>query len=83
MAIFDPTPGLFHQILVRLHIPRINFHFQPHGFDFTVLRKQVPLTLCYATTFTGCQGPTRVSLSKDWALICAGRFSPMANFIRR
>ncbi|KAJ6459302.1 hypothetical protein C8R45DRAFT_942329 [Mycena sanguinolenta] len=43
---------------VRLHLPRIDCHFQPVGFKFVVHRKQIPLALCYATTFNGCQGLT-------------------------
>jgi hypothetical protein len=43
---------------IRLHLPRIDFHFQPQGFNFTVHRKQIPLALCYATTLNGYQGLT-------------------------
>ncbi|KAJ7624189.1 hypothetical protein B0H17DRAFT_963834, partial [Mycena rosella] len=50
---------------IRIHIPRINFHFRPIGFNFIVHRKQVPLALCYATTFNGCQGLTVVKLALD------------------
>jgi hypothetical protein len=50
---------------IRLHIPRINCHFQPHGFEFTIHRKQIPLALCYATTFNGCQGLTVQKLGLD------------------
>jgi hypothetical protein len=50
---------------IRLHLPRIDFHFQPQGFNFTVHRKQVPLALCYATTFNGCQGLTVQGLGLD------------------
>ena len=50
---------------IRLHIPRFTFHFQPRGFNFTVLRKQVPLALCYATSFNGCQGLTVQKLGLD------------------
>jgi ATP-dependent DNA helicase PIF1 len=52
-------------VQVRLHIPRINFHFQPAGFNFIVHRKQMPLALCYATTFNGCQGLTVKKLALD------------------
>jgi hypothetical protein len=54
-----------HSIKIRVHIPRINGHFQPRGFEFTVLRKQIPLALCYATTFNGCQGLTVLKLGLD------------------
>jgi ATP-dependent DNA helicase PIF1 len=50
---------------IRLHIPRISCHFQPHSFEFKVLRKQIPLALCYATTFNGCQGLTVQKLGLD------------------
>ena len=50
---------------VRLHIPRINCHFQPPSFNFVVHRKQIPLALCYATTFNGCQGLTVQRLGLD------------------
>ena len=43
---------------MRIHIPRINAHFQPRNCSFEVHRKQIPLALCYATTFNGCQGLT-------------------------
>lgn len=33
--------------------------------NFIVHRKQVPLALCYATTFNGCQGLTVVRLALD------------------
>ncbi|KAE8210243.1 hypothetical protein CF327_g5868 [Tilletia walkeri] len=39
-------------------LPRITFEFQPTGFPFTVVRKQVPVRLAYALTFNGCQGAT-------------------------
>jgi hypothetical protein len=50
---------------IRLHIPRIRFHFQPQGFNFVVHRKQIPLALCYATSFNGCQGLTVQKLGLD------------------
>lgn len=50
---------------IRLHLPRINFHFQPQGFNYVVHRKQIPLALCYATTFNGCQGLTVQKLGLD------------------
>ncbi|KAJ7939932.1 hypothetical protein B0H13DRAFT_1850132 [Mycena leptocephala] len=53
------------KILEASHIPHINCHFQPHGFEFTVHRKQIPLALCYATTFNGCQGLTVQKLGLD------------------
>ena len=39
-------------------IPRITFEFQPLNANFTILRKQFPLRLAYATTFNSCQGLT-------------------------
>jgi hypothetical protein len=36
----------------------MDLHFQPQGFDLTVYQKHIPLALCYATTFNGCQGLT-------------------------
>lgn len=39
-------------------IPRINFDFHPPYTDWTVLCRQFPLRLAYATTFNGCQGLT-------------------------
>ncbi|KAE8223321.1 hypothetical protein CF326_g8209 [Tilletia indica] len=39
-------------------LPRITFEFQPTGFPFTVVRKQIPVRLAYALTFNGCQGAT-------------------------
>jgi ATP-dependent exoDNAse (exonuclease V) alpha subunit len=50
---------------MRLHIPRINTHFQPKGVNFIVHRKQMPLALSYATTFNGCQGLTVKKLVLD------------------
>jgi hypothetical protein len=41
-----------------IHILRISCHFQPYSFEFKVFRKQIPLAVCYATTFNGCQGLT-------------------------
>ncbi|KAE8218337.1 hypothetical protein CF319_g7769, partial [Tilletia indica] len=39
-------------------LPRITFEFQPPGFPFLIVRKQIPLRLAYALTFHGCQGAT-------------------------
>jgi hypothetical protein len=50
---------------LRLHIPQINFHFQPRGFNFIVHRMQAPLALCYAPSFNGCQGLTVRKLGVD------------------
>ncbi|KAJ6596692.1 hypothetical protein B0H10DRAFT_1800093 [Mycena sp. CBHHK59/15] len=57
---------------MRLHIPRIRFHFQPQGFNYVVHRKQIPLALCYATSFNGCQGLTVQKLGLD---LCRPVFS--------
>jgi len=37
---------------------RINFDFNPQRSSWTLLRKQLPLRLAYATTFNSCQGLT-------------------------
>ena len=37
---------------------RINFEFNPQRSSWTVLRRQLPLRLAYATTFNSCQGLT-------------------------
>lgn len=50
---------------MTLHIPRIDSHFQPRSFNFVVHRKQIPLALCYATSFNGCQGLTVLKLCLD------------------
>jgi|SRR5882762_912397 len=47
------------------HIPRIDTMFQPRTFNFIVYRKQLPLTLSYATTFSGCLGLTVEKLVLD------------------
>ena len=39
-------------------IPRIHFEFEPPNTNFTIIRKQLPLRLAYATTFHSCQGLT-------------------------
>ena len=46
-------------------LPRITFAFQPHGTDWTVVRKQFPLRLAYATTFNSCQGLTLTRAAID------------------
>ena len=46
-------------------LPRITFAFQPHGTDWTVIRKQFPLRLAYATTFNSCQGLTLTRAAID------------------
>ena len=37
-------------------IPRICFSFNAAHCSWTILRRQCPLRLAYATTFNGCQG---------------------------
>jgi hypothetical protein len=37
---------------------RINFEFNPQRSSWTILRRQLPLRLAYATTFNSCQGLT-------------------------
>jgi hypothetical protein len=37
---------------------RINFEFRPQRSSWTILRRQLPLRLAYATTFNSCQGLT-------------------------
>jgi hypothetical protein len=37
---------------------RINFEFNPQHSSWTILRRQLPLRLAYATTFNSCQGLT-------------------------
>ena len=37
---------------------RINFEFSPQHSSWTILRRQLPLRLAYATTFNSCQGLT-------------------------
>lgn len=54
---FDPTSNQRY-IEERHFIPRISFSWKPGRFPFTVLRKQFPLRLAYATTFNSCQGLT-------------------------
>ncbi|KAF8221153.1 hypothetical protein L208DRAFT_1329903 [Tricholoma matsutake] len=41
-----------------MSIPCIDAHFQPPAYNFNVHQKQIPLAVCYATTFNGCQGLT-------------------------
>lgn len=40
-------------------------YWQPHGFGFKVLRKQIPVVPSYASTFNGCQGLTVSKLVLD------------------
>ena len=37
---------------------RINFEFNPQHSSWTILRRQLPLRLAYATTFNSCHGLT-------------------------
>ena len=46
-------------------LPRITFTFHPYGTDWTVIRKQFPLRLAYATTFNSCQGLTLAKTAVD------------------
>lgn len=46
-------------------LPRINFDFHPPYTDWTILRRQFPLRLAYATTFNGCQGLTLSKAALD------------------
>src|SRR5215207_9176918 len=39
-------------------IPQITFEFQPERCPWTIIRRQIPLRLAYATTFNSCQGLT-------------------------
>lgn len=39
-------------------IPRITFEFHPERCPWTIVRRQIPLRLAYATTFNSCQGLT-------------------------
>lgn len=39
-------------------LPRITFEFKPNMAPWTVVRKQIPLRLAYASTFNSCQGLT-------------------------
>jgi hypothetical protein len=50
---------------ITIHVPRINFKFSPGRSNFTIIRKQLPIVLCYAVTFNGCQGLTVLSLGLD------------------
>jgi ATP-dependent DNA helicase PIF1 len=52
-------------IQITLHVPRIDFKFSPSKIPFEVTRRQIPLVLCYATTFNGCQGLTVKKLALD------------------
>ncbi|KAL8276810.1 hypothetical protein RQP46_010741 [Phenoliferia psychrophenolica] len=47
-------------------LPRINFSFSPDWHNFTVLRRQFPLRLAYASTFNSCQGQTIGRLMLDF-----------------
>jgi hypothetical protein len=69
-AVFEPSTSVLHLIETIHRYDSIypglhNVHFQPHGFNFIVQRKQIPLALCYATTFNGCQGLTVQKLGLD------------------
>jgi hypothetical protein len=49
-------------------IPRINFEFEPPFTNYTVMRKQLPLRLAYATTFHSCQGLTLDRVALDFRM---------------
>lgn len=56
-------------------IPRINFEFKPRFAPYTVVRRQYPLRLAYATIFNSCQGLTldRVVLNLRTAVFAHGQ----------
>jgi hypothetical protein len=53
-----PRPNMALGDLHEYPLSRINFEFNPNRSSWTVLRKQFPLRLAYATTFNSSQGLT-------------------------
>ena len=53
-----PRPQAIHQDMQEFPLSRINFEFNPHRSNWTVVRMQFPLRLAYATTFNSSQGLT-------------------------
>jgi len=53
-----PRPNTTLKDLQEYPLSKINFEFNPNRSSWTVLRKQFPLRLAYATTFNSSQGLT-------------------------
>ena len=53
-----PRPHAVNQDIQGFPLSRINFEFNPNRSSWTVVQRQFPLRLAYATTFNSSQGLT-------------------------